>query len=927
MAKNAKSLVKLTIAGSCMLSGVVFPPLLVGAGIPWGELLNALVGIASNNAASAIDALIEQQGSDRITLPNDHLTKTVGRAIAAVIALTAQQHPGKIGSYLEKIAAQAAQNWVNLSHQELTQQRHSPLQAGQVESFLTLEEKWHAQEGNLTVTDWEDIFRRLNMAACRGGGFPLPSEVYGQVAGLLNKYFPEALKAALQSDFATDGQAFAGVTLQLLTGIQAQLSQLQTSQTGIDSAEFTHTLQQFRQIERQLQGTVTEQQAFFQQLSLTINSGFAEVCQQLGAMETTITGLLRTVDENLACVREDVAVVREEMHYGFEQLRAQRGGRELSRQEYRIRQALLTQMRTEVHERLSQSLHYVIFGEQSPLTLGKEQQPHQVQRPWDVSVKLGERQSLKLSSNTSIQEIFQSETIGGRLLILGKPGSGKTTTLLELAQALVAQAEQDGEAPIPVILELSTWQKVTKRKQLPFSKPEEYDPSIQEWVLTQLQRRGVPPKVAEQWLQSKELVLLLDGLDELPSKRHAKCVQALNEFVASEFCPIYLVVCSRQEEYENFQETLYLNGAIVLNDLEIKQIKSYLARIQLENLWEHICANRTLLNLIQTPLFLIMFTKVNQENIIMSGTDLINHFVNEQLHRGNIKDGFSKRETYYLTWLAKQLSCSIENEFSIYSLRRGWLHNCKKEICLYDLIIRTFSILTTVSVLLAALWLSRFDSMMRGLFLAEVTQIGVSNGFSIWRNFWLLSGMVFSALLGEYLRHSVRKINFPSESISTNNDSRFSLNEFKNNLLNGLTIGLLTSCFGTGILFMFLFYTGLQNSSPSIVDPSQVGVADPESTMMINAFISSVVALFSSLAITFVPLSIALLALLQPLSPSMEYFLLRIILDTSGHIPRNYDSFFKRAEDLLLIQRVGKRYRFIHRLVQDHFANLEIQEP
>ena len=69
MANNVRSLVKLTIASSCMLGGIVFRPLLAGAEIPWGELLNALVGIASNNAASAIDTLIEQQGGDRTPLP------------------------------------------------------------------------------------------------------------------------------------------------------------------------------------------------------------------------------------------------------------------------------------------------------------------------------------------------------------------------------------------------------------------------------------------------------------------------------------------------------------------------------------------------------------------------------------------------------------------------------------------------------------------------------------------------------------------------------------------------------------------------------------------------------------------------------------------------------------------------------------------
>ena len=72
--------------------------------------------------------------------------------------------------------------------------------------------------------------------------------------------------------------------------------------------------------------------------------------------------------------------------------------------------------------------------------------------------------------------MFDNPTISGKFLILGKPGGGKTTTLLELAEALLERAEGDSNAPIPVILELSSWQEVTK--------PEKYDPSIKEWVLS-----------------------------------------------------------------------------------------------------------------------------------------------------------------------------------------------------------------------------------------------------------------------------------------------------------------------------------------------------------------------------------------------------------------------------------------------------------
>jgi hypothetical protein len=43
------------------------------------------------------------------------------------------------------------------------------------------------------------------------------------------------------------------------------------------------------------------------------------------------------------------------------------------------------------------------------------------------------------------------------LLLLGEPGAGKTVALLLCAQALVARALRDADAPIPVLFNLSTW--------------------------------------------------------------------------------------------------------------------------------------------------------------------------------------------------------------------------------------------------------------------------------------------------------------------------------------------------------------------------------------------------------------------------------------------------------------------------------------
>lgn len=52
----------------------------------------------------------------------------------------------------------------------------------------------------------------------------------------------------------------------------------------------------------------------------------------------------------------------------------------------------------------------------------------------------------------------------------------------------------------------------------------------------------------------------------------------------------------------------------------------------------------------------------------------------------------------------------------------------------------------------------------------------------------------------------------------------------------------------------------------------------------------------------------------------IQHFILRCILFHSGFIPWNYARFLDHCTERLLLQRVGGRYRFIHKSLQEHFA-------
>lgn len=131
-----------------------------------------------------------------------------------------------------------------------------------------------------------------------------------------------------------------------------------------------------------------------------------------------------------------------------------------------------------------------------------------------ASVK-GEREPQPLPADVSIDRVFDDAQ--QHLLILGSPGGGKTTLLLELAQVLLARAEHDKEQAIPVVFNLSSW----AQQRLPLEK----------WLVQELRANyGVGKNLAQQWVRKNGILPLLDGLDEVAEPQRATCVTAINAY-------------------------------------------------------------------------------------------------------------------------------------------------------------------------------------------------------------------------------------------------------------------------------------------------------------------------------------------------------------------------------------------------------------
>ena len=246
---------------------------------------------------------------------------------------------------------------------------------------------------------------------------------------------------------------------------------------------------------------------------------------------------------------------------------------------------LLSEVKTEVRSRLKYSLHREVA-----ITLDKEMQLDRV-RTYSASVKIGVQVIEEIENGTSILNVFQREDVAGRLLILGKPGAGKTTTYLELANNLLEIAESDVKQPIPILFNLSSWK--------------DNDQGIADWVMAEAKSKyGVAAEIAQNLLKRKQLLPMLDGLDELEPHRQEPCVLAINQWVVSEHRPRYLVVCSRSDEYDSYSANFQLNAAIYLQPLRDEQLAEYFQVIPQPDLWQKLQQDSELLEILRTPLFL-----------------------------------------------------------------------------------------------------------------------------------------------------------------------------------------------------------------------------------------------------------------------------------------------------------------------------------
>ena len=609
------------------------------------------------------------------------------------------------------------------------------------------------------------------------------------------------------------------------------------------------------------------------------------------------------------------------------------------------------------------------------LELGIKEDPDALNYPRAIK-----RESTKetLPAGKSMLEIFQEIGMGRSLLILGAPGSGKTTMLLELTRQLIERARQDVTEPIPIVFNLSSWtEKLT----------------LADWLARELNLiYTIPKKVAPTWVKENKMLLLLDGLDEVQEESRDRCVDAINRF-RKENGLTSIVVCSRIQDYAELKIQLTFDGAIEIQPLTSKQVNEYF-----ENLGKGMAGIRQVLEkdavlreMAETPLFLSIMTLVYQDtkssaifisdNLEVQRQHLFDIYIKRMFERSER----SKNEDYekhdilrWLSWLAKKMIKQREPIFLLEEMRQRWLQNNSQQDLhfLYVVLAIIF-----VHGLISGLFSSLFGDLVFGLKFGLI--LGLLEGFVLLgysKKSYVDLDFVFRTFRArinlerpvELLSFSFKKsllgivagmfLGLVGGVTTTYNLSRTSLFSFPNEqifsvytlfsfwpvflgLIGGLLGGLI---FGSKLselnertvpnqgirqslknaMAIWLVVFGLSGGMiGGLITWSYgwlsfyqgMGTIGGEIGFLMNILLKDLAFGFNEWLVVSLNFGL-LLSMYFGGYAVINHYVLRFIFYRNRRMPLNYIAFLNYCIDLIFLRRVGGGYIFVHRLLMEHFA-------
>lgn len=532
-------------------------------------------------------------------------------------------------------------------------------------------------------------------------------------------------------------------------------------------------------------------------------------------------------------------------------------------------------------------------------------------------------------------DILERTGQGKTLLILGEPGSGKTVALLQLAKKAIAQTERDLTKPIPVVFNLSTW----GHQQQP----------IEKWLVEELKDKyQVPQKLSQPWIEQEQLILFLDGLDEVRTGKRDACIRALNQFITTHNIT-EMVVCSRVKDYEALTARLQLSSAICIKPLSTQQVHSFLTKAgnSLAGLKTLLQQDRELEGFAQTPLILnimsIAYRNWSVEDLLQQFRSkeecrqhLFGTYIERMFERKGVRQYSKEQSIHWLTWLAQRISQGTQSIFLIEQMQPNWLQpNLRGK--LYQIGSTLMGILVVLLILLLGYVLDLHNDKIN---LFQVLTInGVMWGLVLWWNFGRSKAEIKTFESLTYPWKKTRKDLLDGLGYGLNWSRILSPigivwcfvtwkepNDYWKVIVFGQILGLILG------LIIGLIY-GLRGSE---IETKTV----PNQGIWRSAINAAIVVLFSwlilSSIILFPPIDLFPKGLRSITSvvnwglilgllfgggiACIQHASLRLILWIEGSIPRNLARFLDYAAERLLMKKVGGGYVFYHRMLLEYFA-------
>ncbi|UZQ55819.1 ATP-dependent Clp protease adaptor ClpS [Trichothermofontia sichuanensis B231] len=556
------------------------------------------------------------------------------------------------------------------------------------------------------------------------------------------------------------------------------------------------------------------------------------------------------------------------------------------------------------------------------------------ERTWDAIA----RAERPLPMGTSLMDYWQRLGLGSSLLILGAAGAGKTTALLELGRDLLDRATLDPEYPLPIILSLASWRS---RSVAAGASPQTW----MDWLLEELRvRYQLSPTITLSWLDGQNLVLLLDGLDEVPWPHRQRCIAALNDF-KQRHSLLSMVVCSRLPAYLDLGEhRLHVQSAIALQPLSWEQVQNCLTTLgpELAAVKAWVDSNPALQELLTTPLMLRLLIQAGTEAV--SGlvtpvptaaayrTHLLNTYVDHLLGRPDPTSPLPPSQLrYWLARLAYRLTQQSQTLFALDNLQPQWLRDLEGG---------------TDGLFRASPSPNRpYRTYVTGIVLG-CGLVGASLGV------WLLGpgGIALGGGLGAAIGWQPRV----TDRIEPVTQVWWSWEAASRGVviggLAGLSAGFTTGTLGGGLLGLISggvmggWLGGLvrpQGSRPreGVVSDPNHGIWRSLQNAAVFAGVGAVLGGMSGAGFAWLVggdpwqglltgglLTGSLLGLHKGGLASLKHGWLRWLLYRQGELPWNVRQLLEAGAERLCLHQVGGHYAFIHRLLQTHFAAMLAEE-